>query len=179
MRRVVRLGFILLLALLLTACGWQLRGVGGGAAGLDGTAVYVDGSPARDLRQALAEGLANSGADEVESLADADLVLRIVGDSRDRRSLAVDRQIQAREYELRYRLEFELENAEGDRLMDRNQITTVRGYRVDRDDPVGTDRREDELLLDLRRDAVRLMLLQVAANKDAEPQAEDNGDTPD
>ncbi|ABI55755.1 LPS assembly lipoprotein LptE [Alkalilimnicola ehrlichii MLHE-1] len=174
MNRPATLGMALLLALLLSACGWQLRGVGGGAAGLDGTAVYVAGSPARALQDAVDEGLSVSGARQVDSAEAADLVLRIVGDARERRTLTVDRDIRAREYELRYRLTFELDNADGEHLLARSQVNAVRGFRADRDDPVGTEGREEELLIDLRRDAVRLMLLQVAAHRDAEPITDDN-----
>lgn len=179
MNRLARLGSILMLALLLTACGWQLRGVGGGAAGLDGAAVYVAGSPERLLRDAVDEGLSAGGARQVAAPADADLVLRIVGDARERRTLTVDRDIRVREYELRYRLTFELENAEGEPLLERSQVNTVRGFRADRDDPVGTEGREEELLVDLRRDAVRLMLLQVAAHRDADPLTDDDARTTD
>ncbi len=150
---------LLLLALILSACGFHLRG----AAALppDLRALAVTGTPEngplwRVLRDAIpAAGGILAGA------ANADAVLVITADRFDRRVLSVDSQGRAQEYELKYTLGYRLDSSDGKPLLDARNLTVFRQYRFDPDAVLAKGEEERRLQEEMRRAAVGRLLRQL------------------
>jgi LPS-assembly lipoprotein len=157
-----RIALFLFLALLLGACGWQLRGSGGNH--IEGREVYVElRANAELLARQVERGLTQSGARIVDTKEAAEAILVVLSERVSRRTIAVDRTARAREYELSYRVQFQLETSNGDLLRGPETVSAQGNYRFDREDVAGTESRERDLEEDLRRDAVRLLLARVQA----------------
>ncbi len=158
-----RIALAVALALLVAACGWQLRGAGGG--GFEGVPVAIDGSIDNRFSNRLAERLRDLDALVVEEPADARVVIEILEASSRRRTVATDADGFASEYELRYRIRFSL-NAGGKAGPDPATIAsqTVRtsaSYPADPSNLQGRDAEEEDLRRDLRDDALQLLLSRV------------------
>lgn len=154
---------VALLALSVTACGWHLRGSGPAAASLDGTAVVLDsrvgeGALVRNVREALDA----SGARVVEQDDQAPRLV-LLEESRDQRTISVGSEGGNDEREVRYRVRWSLESADGETLAGPETLEQVRSYRFDRDEVLGSESRQDTLVDDMRREAAFLLMNRVQA----------------
>jgi len=151
------------LALGVAACGWQLRGAGGG--GFEGVPVAIGGSIDNRFSNRLAERLRNLGATVVEQPADARIVIDIRDASSRRRTVATDADGFASEYELRYRIRFRVQagGEAGPEAPDsaRQTVRTSASYSADPDNLQSRDAEEADLRRDLRDDALQLLLSRV------------------
>ncbi|KAB7628263.1 LPS assembly lipoprotein LptE [Alkalilimnicola sp. S0819] len=163
----------LLLVSLLVGCGWHLRGQGTGAS-MGGAQVYLSVQGGPELENRVRSELLASQANLVERQENADIALFVLGERQVREIVGVDRNIDANEYELRYRLSYRVENGEGVELLPASQSSSVRSYEYDADNVQASRAREERLSQELRYDAVRLMLLRVQSllGATAEPEAE-------
>ena len=151
-----------LLCLLLAGCGWQLRGAS--LAALDGQQVYPQFEvPPAELRGPLLRGLRQSGAAIADSPDAADATLTLLEERQARRPISVDTAGRVQEYELVYELSFGLEATDGGALLGPETVTVSEVYRYERDNVLGSQAREAEVLRRLREDAVRLLLPRVQA----------------
>jgi LPS-assembly lipoprotein len=153
---------VLAVTALLAGCGWHLRGSGG--ADLDGRPVYVDSSAmgTGDLSRTTARELSDLGAKLADSREAADMALVLLDERTRRRTLSVDRNGRATEYELDYTLQFQVESPAGDVLMSRQIVQEQRAYDTDASDVLGSQSREKRVLRDLRVESVRRMLARAA-----------------
>jgi LPS-assembly lipoprotein len=148
----------LLLIVLLTGCGWQLRGAG---AGFGGEAVYVESEVgAGELAFEAARTLSDLGARIVEDPAAADTIVVLVDESVSRTTLAVNERGRATEYELRYSLAFRVEDAGG--VLGRQTVRTYQAYDANPLDPLAEQSERERVLRDLREEAVNTMVARVA-----------------
>ena len=104
MTRPARALALAALVLVLTACGWQLRGAGGG--GFEGVAVSVEGAVGNRLLDEVRVQLRDLGAEVVGAAADARIVVEVIDAQTRRRTVTTGADGFASEYELRYRLRF-------------------------------------------------------------------------
>lgn len=158
----MRLAVVLaLLGLLLSGCGWQLRGATSG--NLQGVAVaVVTEANLPQLERSLRRGFEVTGATLVEPDA-ADAVLVVLAEDSRRRAQSVDRRARVREYELEYSLRFRLERADGSLIAGPEVLSRRRGYRYDATDVLATQAREEEVRQELRREVTRLLLARAQA----------------
>ena len=157
---LLRVVVVSALAAALAACGWQLRGAGG--ASLDGRAVQVvDRAGSADLMVEVRRGVESAGGRYVESVAAADLVLVLHGEGDSREVLSVGTDGEIREYELRYRLEYSVQQPDGEQLVGRQSLRTNRAYPYDPAAAEAGRALERELLAELRADAVRPMMFRL------------------
>ncbi|WP_290649481.1 LPS assembly lipoprotein LptE [Aquisalimonas sp.] len=153
---------VALLIIALAGCGWHLRGSAPGAASLDGVTVVVDsrvgqGGLAREVRRAVSA----AGADVRESGDGPRLILE--SERRDRQQLSVAADGGIEEFELRYRVGWSIESADGETLAGPDTFEQVRAFRYDRGQVLGSEEREEGLVEELRRDIAFLLAERVQA----------------
>ncbi len=158
----MRRGLLLLGALILAGCGFQLRTWDLQDA-FSSAYVRTDeyGSFARDLRRALTQ----AGVELVEEAEDAEVVVRVLSLERTQRSISVTGQARAAEYEVGLTLRYAA-TRKNDAGMPVEMLApqTIRGervYRVDRDNLIGSSAErtllEDEIKNDLIGQILRVL----------------------
>ena len=151
------------LVLFTTACGWQLRGAGGG--GFDGVPIALEGAAGNRMLDAVAVELRRLGAEVVASAAESEWVIRIDSAQAVRRAVATDADGFASEYELRYQLAFVLTpggQANAAALAgERQTVQTTAAYSATPGNLQGQQAEEEQLERELREDAIRLMLARL------------------
>lgn len=158
---VFRTVVLLLMIVVAGGCGYQLRGAVSLPPELDG--IHVAGP--RDIGAALTLVL-DSGGIEVQSSRDtASAVLRVRDELFDRRVLSVDASTgKEREFELAYRVAFELIGADGEELLPMQTVSLVRDYVFDANAVLGKSREQDVLHAEMRRDAATRIVRRIAAS---------------
>ncbi|RZU97820.1 LPS assembly lipoprotein LptE [Spiribacter vilamensis] len=159
---LVRVVFVAALALGIAACGWQLRGAGGG--GFEGVPVAIEGDVGNRFRDRLAERLRDLDAVVVNDAIDARAVINIMAVSSRRRTVATDADGLASEYELRYRIRFSLEaggKAGPEQATLARQTVRSSASFAANDDLQGRDAEEESLRRDLQDDALQLLLSRI------------------
>ncbi|MBI5041956.1 MAG: hypothetical protein HZB57_12390 [Gammaproteobacteria bacterium] len=149
-------------ALLLTACGFHLRG----DVKLDAqlSKVYIEGADPYDaLVRELTRSLTTTGVAVVEDSKDATAVLHILKNSGSRRVLSVSSAGKVREYELYQTLEFKVRDTAGRELLAPQRLELTRAYLFDKEDVLAKSNEEEMLRRDMRRDLVRLVMLRLEA----------------
>ena len=154
----------LVLALAVAAtggCGYQLRGAVSLPPGID--AIHVAGPPA--VGAALTQVL-DSGGIRVQATHDpARPVLRLSDERFSRRLLSVDPNTgKEREFELAYRISFQLTDAGGEVLVPKQTVSLLRDYVFDTDAVLGTSREQGVLRVEMRRDAAAQIARRIAAS---------------
>lgn len=153
----LRISLLACIALALSACGWHLRGTAPGGASLEGVVVAVH-SPAgtgqlyREVRTALQA----SGAAVIEARPGVPTLV-LHRERRTSRNISGGRRAEVQEYELRYEVDWELRDGEGEPLLERTTLQQFRSYRFERAEVLGSERREDVVLAELQRDAALLL----------------------
>jgi len=149
-----------LLASVLTACGFKLRGAFNLPAELQ--KIYVVGGQSGELRKDLNDMLAYS-AEVVAKRQDADAVLTIDKEELDSRTLSVDSRGKVRESEIQYSVIYSLIMANGDVLLDKEALLLVRDFINDENDIIGRSNESNVIKRDLKRDAAQQILRRVQA----------------
>ncbi len=156
-----RLALLLLVALLLGACGFQLRPAPTVPAAMQRTWIDTDDRYTLFYRQLLRE-LEAAGVDVVDNPADATAVFSILSDETDQRVLSVSARNVPREYEVYYTVYYGVE-AGGDTLLAPQLQTVTRDYTWDETQVLGKAREEELLRESIARDLVRTVLIQLSS----------------
>lgn len=162
--RTLRWWSLVLSALLLTGCGFHLRGAFKLPPVMARTALSgVDANG--PLGSELVARLTEAGAQVVPVLAKPapSAVLQITDQAFHRTVVSVDSLGRASEYELAFQLGFSLSDAAGKTLVPPNQITVTRSYPYDSNNVLGMQNLEDRMQTELRSDAVRQMMERIWA----------------
>jgi LPS-assembly lipoprotein len=159
--RAVRRGMFVVLVSGLTACGFHLRGAGdGGALAVDG--LYVDqGKASAQLVTVLSRAATTAGATVTDNRETAKLVVTLQGEQRDRRVLSVGTGGKVQEYELHYAVRFAATDGTGRTLLEAQTISLVRDLTFSDAQVLAKGNEEDRLYEDMRRDAVRQIILRL------------------
>lgn len=160
MRRPASFLLLLLLPLMLAACGFQLQGTTRYAPVL--AAVHLDvPDPNSDLAFQLARSLAASGVTLARNEAEATAVLRISQERFGRRVKSVSAQNRPTEYEVFYEAEYSVRSP-GETLVPPQSIARTRIFPYDERDILGKQQ-EEELLRDaLARDIAGVITRRLA-----------------
>ena len=150
------------LVLALAGCGFQLRG-SVELPGLD--TVRITGAGAT-MREELAVFLRDGGVRVLEANGgDADAELSLTDEQLNRRVLSIDpRTGKAREFELAYAVDFQLVDAKGKSLVERQTVRLVRDFVFDVDAVIGKSREESVLRTEMRRDAVQQIIRRLRSS---------------
>ncbi len=149
---------------LVSACGFQLRG----AANFPFRRLYV-GLPANsamgaELRRAVRGG---SSTEIVEDQKDADAILEVLRDAREKTIVAVTPAGVVREYKLTQRFEFRLRDQKGVELIAPSEIILMRDLTYNEINALAKDYEEAQLYREMQKDIVQQLIRRMAAAKAA------------
>ena len=151
---------VLLLPLLLAACGFQLRGAS--VLPPDMGRLQVNASEA--LREEVAIFLEGSETTIVEDGTKADVVLTMTNARYDRRVLSVDPSTgKESEFELSYTVDVAAKGAAGNVILERRPVTLRRDYLFDPQTLIGSRTEESVIREEMQRDLVQQVLYQLRA----------------
>lgn len=153
---------MLVIAMTLSGCGFKLRG----QASIPFETIHVE-SPgfsvlANELERAITAG---SNTRVVKDRAQAQAVLRIVGETQEKIILSLSSSGRVREFEFRYRVIYRLTTPDGRELAPQAEIVMRRDMTYDDTEVLAKESEEALLFRDMRTDAVRQVLRRLAAAK--------------
>jgi len=155
-----RAGFIwLIIALVMTSCGFHLRGVG--PEGLP--PMYIDGGNSHTgIRPEVEHILRGSGERLVAARDQAQVVLRLTQEDYQRWPLSISRRLSVQEYELIYTVGFQITDPTGKALSSPQSLSFTRDYSfADTTQVLGKSNEEVLLRQEMIYDASRQILAQV------------------
>jgi len=145
---------VILLLAILQGCGFQLRGVAELPPSI--SPIYISGVGEYDtLRKELRRIFDEANIQVATDQSKANTVLHVFKQKQDRRVLSVDSRGKVVEYEIHHALEFELLNADGSQLMERQSVGSQRAYENSETEVLGKNQEETLLRRDLRLDLIR------------------------
>ena len=156
--------FIILLTatLLLSACGFQLRGT----AALPFSSLYVQAPTtsqfATQFRRAVRTGSGTRIADRPEQ---AEVILQIMSELQEKQILSLGGGGRVSEYQLRYRVSFRLTDSKNREHIPATEIVLRRDYSYSDDQALAREFDEAQLYRDMRSDAVSQLVRRLQAAK--------------
>ncbi len=164
MIRVRRHFFALLLIAPLAACGFHMRGSTPDSQ-ITVASVYLDapkGSPIeRELRSAIRSGDTQISADAKSAV----VTLRVLSQAQEKRVLTLNAQGKVREFNLTYRVRFEVANPENKKLLVPPEIVLQSILSYSEEQALAKEQEERLSFDDLRREAVSQIMRQLARVK--------------
>lgn len=146
---------ILSLALLLSACGYHLRGAIQLPENMKN--IYVEGSSVPLLEQ-FKQAMKASSSKLSSSRTGAGIVIKIVHEESSRRSLSLSSSGKSNEYELLYRLDYEFANAKDAPLMEKQTVEIRREYYNDQTAMIAKENEENVIRGEMYQQAVQTIL---------------------
>jgi len=159
-----RSSFIIMLAaaLLLSACGFELRGT----AALPFSTLYVQAPPtsqfATDLRRTVLSGSSTRIAERPEQ---AEVILQIMNELQEKQILSLGGGGRVSEFQLRYRVSFRLTDSKNREHIPASEIVLRRDYSFNDQQVLSKESEEALLFRDMRGDAVRQLVRRLQATK--------------
>ncbi|VAW74519.1 LPS-assembly lipoprotein LptE [hydrothermal vent metagenome] len=149
-----------LLAALLSACGFQLRGSIALPPALNVTLLEVK-DPWQGIAAALREELESSGARVTARASDATAVLTLTDERSKRRVLSVGSRGKASEYELFEGVTFSLRDSEGQELLKPQKLSLTRDLVFDQTRLLGKESEREELQEQMHRSLARQIITRI------------------
>lgn len=151
---------MLLAALLLSACGFQLRGAATLPPEMDKT--YIEATDRHSLfYRGIRDGLRNAGVSIVDSANDATAVFAVQDEDTGQRVLSVSARNVPREFEVYYTVNYNV--ATTDKIiLAAQQQTLTRDYIWDETLVLGKEKEEQLLREEIVSDLVRVILIQLS-----------------
>ncbi|MGZ8189817.1 MAG: LPS-assembly lipoprotein LptE [Methylococcaceae bacterium] len=149
---LIKKSAVLVIALLLSACGYHLRGALDLPENLK--KVYLEGGSPQ-FREEFNRTLRSSAAQLAKSPEEAGIVVRVLGENEKRRALSLSSRGRSNELELYYRLEYELSDSGNALATDRQLVEIRREYFNDQQDIVAKDYEESVIKTEMYQQAVR------------------------
>jgi LPS-assembly lipoprotein len=152
---------LLTLLLVLGACGFQLRG----AAQLPYETLYVQGGGNQlgpDLKRYLRNG---SNVTVVQTAGEAQAVLQVLGEGREKRILSLTGGGKVGEFELYYRLSFRLHDGKGTEMLPAQQLELKRVLTFNDAQVLAKEQEEAMLYREMQSDAVQQIVRRLTAAK--------------
>ena len=146
-------GLCCLLIILLTGCGFHLRGTGQGPTWLSQVGIVLQKGH-RDLVPFLKDQLQGFNISVAPSPGQALYLLIIENDSIQRQITSVSASTTPRQYELLYAVTFTLISTKGNILVPSTTVSVNRQLTVNNDRILGSTYEESTLLREMQRDAV-------------------------
>ena len=155
-----------LLCLVLAACGFQLRGT----ADVPFQTIYVPsgtGGIGLELKRNIQAGTSAKVLDDAKQ---AEAVLEITQEAREKEILSLTGTGRVREFQLRYRVGFRVHDGKGREFVPVNTVVLVRDITFNDTDVLAKESEEQLLYRDMQNDMVQQIMRRLAAAKSA-PQA--------
>lgn len=151
----------LLCALLLSGCGFQLRG----AANLPFDTLYVQAPVGSQFAQQFKRIVAaSSGTKIVDDPKAAEATLVLLGELREKSILSLSGSGRVSEFQLRYRMTYRMLNQKSAEIIPATEIALKRDFSFNDQDTLSKESEETLLFRDMQNDAVQQLVrrLQVA-----------------
>lgn len=153
-----QLSWVFLIALLLTACGFQLRG----SAPLSFTKLNMQGAEL-SIKKDLKRALEVNGVKVVNQAEEAEMLLELMNETSEKRILSLSGGGLVREFELYYSVNFRM-RAQNKPLWGKVQTIQIRrDFSYNDNALLGKAEEEAGLNLDMRKEAVRAILRRMSA----------------
>jgi LPS-assembly lipoprotein len=150
----------------LAACGFRLRG----AQTLPFDTIFLGFPVNSTLGAELARSIrAGTNAKVVDERAQAQAVLEVLGEAREREVLAVNAQGRTREYQLRLRLAFRVHDGRGAEFLPPTTVGVQRDIAFNEAQVLAREAEEAQLFRDMQRDIVQQVLRRLAASETPKP----------
>ena len=149
-------------ALLLSSCGFQLRG----SAALPFNTLYVDAPHAPQFATQLRRVIGSGSQTRItNNPAEADATLQVLSELREQEILSLSPGGRVRELQLRYRVRYQLLDRKKAPIAPTGEIVLRRDFSVNDQDPRGQESEQALLYRDMQADAVQQLVrrLQAAA----------------
>ena len=146
---------VLVMALLLSACGYHLRGAFQLPENLK--SVYVEGVTG-DVLEQFKQVLKASSATLSSSRKEAGIVIKVSNEEFNRRVLSVSSSGKSNEFELEYRMDYEFANAKDVLLMEKQTVEIRRDYYNDQKFVIAKENEENVIRNEMYRQAVQTIL---------------------
>ncbi len=164
---LIKKSVILSMALLLSACGYHLRGALELPAGLKN--VYLEGGSG-PLQEQFNSAMKTSSVGIASSPETAGMIVRIFNEDNQRRVLSLSSTGTANDFELNYRFDYELVDSKNKVLMPRQSIDIKREYYNDQLAIIAKGNEETVIRNEMYQQAVRSMINRARVALAASPQ---------
>ncbi|MGD8741956.1 MAG: LPS assembly lipoprotein LptE [Granulosicoccaceae bacterium] len=156
---------VVLLAVMLTGCGFHLRGEVSVPDNM--RVVTIDGiAPYSEFAVAVKRALASNGISVVENASGAQAIIKLSNLRFDRRVLTVSSVSgKVREYELSYSVEMRVVDNAGKQLLAPYRLRQVRDYLFDENDVLGKSTEEAQLRKEMQADLIQQLLRRLQARQ--------------
>jgi len=153
--------FLLLgiMSVLISACGFQLRGV----AKLPFETMYVEASDTSPVGNDLRRALKSSNVRLTNSAAEAQAVVQLLGETREKIILSLSGGGRVREYQLRMRVSFRVYGPNNKELLVPTELVLLRDLSYDDTQILAKESEEALLFRDIQNDAVQQIMRRVSA----------------
>lgn len=155
-RMLIQTLLLTLLLLLISGCGFKLRGLYDIPESLTQVALQSSSSDSQ-LKRALEQALEANG---VVITDQAPYRIELLEQRFDRRTLSLDRSARASEYELRGEVTFRVTDQEGEELLPARTLMSERSYNVDSANITASDSQEPVLRQQMYQDLAQQILRQ-------------------
>lgn len=157
---VTKLFVCLLVSIVLSSCGFHLRGAYQLPSAMSVT--FIDAAQKNsELTRALKRRLKASDITLLDEARSDVAVLKIGQEKKSRRIVSVDSRGKAREYTLIYAISFSVKAPVSDFEIEEQTVSIDRDFLFDTEDVLGNSREESQLYDEMRQDVVRLILLRL------------------
>lgn len=163
---LIKKSVILIMALLLSACGYHLRGALELPAGMKN--VYLEGGSA-ELREQFKRAMDISSVALASSPETAGIIVKIFNEDNQRRVLSLGSGGTANDFELSYRFDYELVDAKNKVLSARQPIEIKREYYNDQLAVIAKDNEETIIRNEMYQQAVRTIVNRARVALEANP----------
>lgn len=154
-------------ALMLSACGFQLRG-SNNQAGLPFKTIYLGFPESSLLGTELKRNIRASGETTVVSdLKAAQVILEVLSETKERAVLSLNSQGRERERTLYYKLRFRVKDAKEKELLAPTEIVLKRDMSINEAQVLAKEKEEELLYRDMQTDLVQQILRRLTAMKPA------------
>lgn len=156
---------VLLLAVMLTGCGFHLRGQVSLPENM--RVVSIDGiAPYSEFAVELRRALANNGVSVVDSASSAQAIIKLSGLRFDRRVLSVSPLTgKVREYELVYSVDMRVVDTAGKQLLAPHRLRQVRDFLFDENAVLGKATEEAQLRKEMQAELIQQVLRRLQARQ--------------
>lgn len=155
---------LLLLGILLSSCGFHLRGSGATSAEIQADRIYVGQSGAQNVASEVRSLLQLTGVKVTKTPEEAEYAIRLAGENIRRDVLSVSPQTgKVEEYQLTLSVLLSLTETGGEKLLSGDQVSLVRDFTFDQDAVLGKFSEEELLREELTREAAEQVLRRVSA----------------
>jgi LPS-assembly lipoprotein len=165
---MMRLALACLMLVGLTACGFQLRG----PKPMAFKTIYLEMSPYSELAADLKRQIKTSGTTvAVDQREDAEVRFIVVQDAREKAILSLGPSGTVREYQLRLRFQFRLQDKAGREVLPLQEINITRDITFNDSAILAKEQEEGLLYRDMQNDLVQQVTRRLAAVRMAAPSA--------